>query len=248
MGGNDVPDDRLAGAQAASRAAMLEAALQSLDKGVLVLDADERVVFHNERALELLELPAELVSAGPSFLELLRHQQEHGEFDHIASDLSEIPVRLDRHAHAYRRERPNGMILEVRTRPLPDGFVIRTYTDVTELVRLQAQVDYAVLFDSLTGLPNRLSLREQLDARLQDRPRSTCLLYINLDRFQLLNDAARPRVRRRGAEAVAARLQEAACRPTSSAARAATSSASCTPPTTTRRSSARVAARAARAL
>ena len=35
-------------------------------------------------------------------------------------------------AHVYERRRPNGMVLEIRSTPLPGGGVVRTYTDVTE--------------------------------------------------------------------------------------------------------------------
>jgi signal transduction histidine kinase len=43
----------------------------------------------------------------------------------------------------YIRHRPNGMLLEVRTDPTPDGGIIRTYRDVTEERRIRAELEAA---------------------------------------------------------------------------------------------------------
>ncbi|RPH66815.1 MAG: EAL domain-containing protein [Burkholderiales bacterium] len=46
---------------------------------------------------------------------------------------------------------------------------------------------HASMHDALTGLPNRASLLQQLDARLQSNERAA-LLYVDLDRYKLIND------------------------------------------------------------
>jgi diguanylate cyclase (GGDEF)-like protein len=58
--------------------------------------------------------------------------------------------------------------------------------------RAQKQLKHQVMHDSLTGLPNRLYLRERLEralgAQQVDPARSFALLYLDVDRFKLFND------------------------------------------------------------
>ncbi|MDQ3359906.1 MAG: EAL domain-containing protein [Actinomycetota bacterium] len=64
--------------------------------------------------------------------------------------------------------------------------------DATERKRLEAQRADQVLRDTLTGLGNRALLMERLDharARLSRRAGMLTLLFLDLDRFKLVNDA-----------------------------------------------------------
>src|SRR5690606_25159832 len=47
--------------------------------------------------------------------------------------------------------------------------------------------DLASMHDALTGLPNRAFLLQQLESRLQSNERAA-LLYVDLDRYKLIND------------------------------------------------------------
>jgi diguanylate cyclase (GGDEF)-like protein len=59
--------------------------------------------------------------------------------------------------------------------------------------RIQEQLRHQVMHDPLTGLPNRGYLRDRLDqalARMQREPGLRCaLLYIDVDRFKIINDS-----------------------------------------------------------
>ncbi len=59
--------------------------------------------------------------------------------------------------------------------------------------RAQEQLRHQLMHDALTGLPNRGFLRERLDlqlARLRDEPQRRCaLLYLDVDRFKVINDS-----------------------------------------------------------
>ncbi len=75
--------------------------------------------------------------------------------------------------------------VDVRTREL------REQIDVRE--QIEAQLQHQVMHDSLTGLPNRLYLRDRLERaiagfrRTPNRP--FALLYLDVDRFKLFNDS-----------------------------------------------------------
>jgi diguanylate cyclase (GGDEF)-like protein/PAS domain S-box-containing protein len=63
--------------------------------------------------------------------------------------------------------------------------------DITDRKRLESQLVHQSLHDPLTGLANRALLIQRLDhaaARLARRPGLLALLFIDLDRFKLVND------------------------------------------------------------
>ncbi|MEA2685654.1 MAG: hypothetical protein QOE93_849, partial [Actinomycetota bacterium] len=73
-------------------------------------------------------------------------------------------------------------------RPVVDGFV----RDISERRRFEVQLARQALHDRLTGLPNRVLLRDRLENALARtlRHRSTvALLLLDLDRFKVINDS-----------------------------------------------------------
>jgi diguanylate cyclase (GGDEF)-like protein len=67
-----------------------------------------------------------------------------------------------------------------------------TIQDVTEQARAQARIRYLANYDSLTGLPNRRLFREQLERAIraaEARGHLVGLLFMDLDRFKLVNDS-----------------------------------------------------------
>jgi GGDEF domain-containing protein len=75
-----------------------------------------------------------------------------------------------------------------------DGTVSHISTvgrDVTERRRFEADLAYQATHDSLTGLPNRALLLDHLElalARAERDNRLIALLFLDLDRFKLVND------------------------------------------------------------
>jgi diguanylate cyclase (GGDEF)-like protein/PAS domain S-box-containing protein len=75
--------------------------------------------------------------------------------------------------------------------PIVAGVVVNI-RDITERKHAEDQLAHQALHDGLTGLPNRASLRDRLDSALNrsERRRSTlAVLFLDLDRFKVVNDS-----------------------------------------------------------
>jgi len=122
-------------------AAVLHRTLESIDQGVSMVDAELRVVAFNRRFLELLQFPPGRFRPGMSFEEFIRYNAERGEYGPGNVD-AQVQERMQRarcfQAHHFERVRPDGTVIEVRGKPLPDGGFVTTYTDVTERKRVEA--------------------------------------------------------------------------------------------------------------
>ncbi|MFG2309877.1 aminotransferase class I/II-fold pyridoxal phosphate-dependent enzyme [Streptomyces sp. NPDC048566] len=91
----------------------------------------------------------------------------------------------------------DGIEVEARCRDLRRertvGGLVVTLHDVTEQRRLEHELTQRAFHDPLTGLPNRTLLLERVErALLRSRRESklTCLLFIDLDDFKVVNDTS----------------------------------------------------------
>ncbi|MBM0207525.1 EAL domain-containing protein [Micromonospora sp. STR1s_5] len=174
-----------------AQATLLETTLDNMAQGLMVVDPDGTVPICNQRALELLDLPANLMAARPKFQAVLQHQIDSGEFDNADTRMRDWVARggVEKTAHSYVRERPNGTILEIKTVPLGDGSIIRTYTDITAHKEAERAAHRLARRDPLTGLGNRtLFLESLVDKLTYQASDGVAVLCLDLDRFKSVND------------------------------------------------------------
>jgi diguanylate cyclase (GGDEF)-like protein len=101
--------------------------------------------------------------------------------------------------------------------------VVGSQADVTARRAAVHQLQHDALHDSLTGLPNRVLFLDRLDqalrrARRRDAEASAAVLFLDLDRFKVVNDSLGHLVGDRLLVAVARRI-EGTLRPTDTVAR-----------------------------
>ena len=186
---------RLAAAEAALRkkSVLFETTLANMEQGLVMVTADRTVGVVNERALQLLGLPPGLMHEGANVDEILKYQYERGDFGE--TDAKNRVLRHQRRlfgcAHLYERRRPNGTVIEIRGVPLPDGGLVRTYTDITERRLAEERIRHAARHDVLTSLPNRAVFAERLGeaiAHADTTGTGVAVLFLDVDRFKRVND------------------------------------------------------------
>ncbi|MBR0869857.1 EAL domain-containing protein [Bradyrhizobium tropiciagri] len=99
-------------------------------------------------------------------------------------------------ARTWKHVRADGTLIDlaIYSRQLMHGdqpAMLLALMDITERKRAEARLAFMAQHDSLTGLPNRNLLRQQMDEMLQHTRRSTdkvAVLMLGLDNFKAVND------------------------------------------------------------
>lgn len=60
--------------------------------------------------------------------------------------------------------------------------------DITERVKIREELDFRTTHDAVTGLPNQIQLQQSLEAHCRDG-KTFALLYLHIDRLQIVHDA-----------------------------------------------------------
>ena len=194
-------------AAAKQKAEQLQSTLENMSQGIMLVTKDQEIPVINGRCGELLDLPAEFVKQPPSYGRLIEHQTQSGNLAECADGgrplaidvVPTTPGELTVSECAMR----NGTVLEIRSGRLADGGFVQTFTDITKRWEAEAHVARLASEDPLTGLPNRRVFRAALDRVNQDQARSTtddvrcpefAILFLDVDRFKVINDTLGHRV------------------------------------------------------
>jgi diguanylate cyclase (GGDEF)-like protein len=188
---------RASEANAREKSRELELTLDHMSQGIMMVDPDHTVALINRQATKLLGLPQDFTTQRPKFDEVLRHQWANGEFG-LNGESVEAHVRrfiksggVSGELAVYERTRPNGIVLEINSNPLPNGGFVRTYTDISDRKRNENKIAHMAHHDALSGLCNRVLLTTQIEIALGRQRRQGeefALLLVDLDRFKPVND------------------------------------------------------------
>ncbi len=179
----------------------LQGILESIDDGVVVLDAHRKIVFSNAAARRLLGDRLGQF-ANPAWSQNLQG----------LTPLVELPC-IGNRSHAMERASssieiflthgtaPKGLWLSVNERALSDeadgaqGSVI-ICRNISQHKAVEDRLLHDAFHDRLTGLPNRNYLLRQLEAAIQRCGQSEdyefAVLFLDLDRFKVINDSLGP--------------------------------------------------------
>ncbi|MBL0917161.1 MAG: PAS-domain containing protein [Hydrogenophaga sp.] len=139
----DVTDRHLMEAELLRINALQHSILEHMPCAISAFDADLRLVAWNTEFVNLLDLQELFARGVPTFEDIIRFNALRGEYGpgdveaHIARtvELARNPV-----PHRFDRVRPDGVPIEVRGTPMPDGGFVTTYMDMSERKRAEQNV------------------------------------------------------------------------------------------------------------
>jgi signal transduction histidine kinase len=124
-------------------AQLLESLASSIHQGFSIIDQNLEIVMLNQTALELLDIPEEVIKRDRRLETIFRFNAERGDYgpghpDELVQDRIDLAKLFL--PHDFVRTRPDGQAIRIQGTPMKNGGFITIYTDVTaELRQEQAQ-------------------------------------------------------------------------------------------------------------
>jgi len=171
--------------------------LETAPDGIVIVDGTGRIVLVNRQTEKLFRCGRDHL-IGQSVEILLperfraRHLVHRQAYSASDQDLRPMGAGLDLYA---RRADGTEFPVEISLSPLRTEqgvWVSAAVRDVSERKQAQLQLAHQAVHDALTGLPNRVLVTERLDQALARSVRigsEVAVLFIDLDRFKLINDS-----------------------------------------------------------
>ncbi|MDX2205465.1 MAG: EAL domain-containing protein [Hyphomicrobiaceae bacterium] len=175
----------------ADKNAQLDAALTNMVQGVCLYDADQRIMVANRRYAEIYGLDERILAPGTSLRQVLEARVRNNVYtEYEAREMVELGIAKFGEHVSEIIVLQDGRHISVLRRPLPNGGLITTHEDVTDRKKADAQIAHMAKHDTLTGLPNRLFLRERLEraTRCVGEGHALAVHCLDLDRFKTVND------------------------------------------------------------
>ncbi|MBB3136269.1 diguanylate cyclase (GGDEF)-like protein [Rhizobium pisi] len=172
---------------------LFEIVLNNLPLGLSVFDADQRLSLSNPRFPQLFGLSREDVAPGTTIADLIGKIRGTESVGAKRRRRSRKPSPATAKSGSLRRREwlmEDGRIIQSMVTILSDGSNIAIHADITEDRKAAERITYLAHHDPLTGLPNRIHFREQVDAALAERKpdEPVALVHLNLDRFKSINN------------------------------------------------------------
>ena len=191
-----------------------DTAINNMPHGLCMFDSKRRVVVSNGKLKQQLGLASDLELKGLCVREVVEAIIKAGLLSETGAQsmIDHLDARLaGGDDFAFALDLMNGRTLEFTVQPMENGGMVVLIEDITERKIAEAKINHLARFDALTGLPNRVVLRDRMERALNEwRADNMCAIhFIDLDQFKQVNDTLGHTRGDMLLEAVAERLKNA---------------------------------------
>ncbi len=161
-----------------------ELILNSVEEGIFGFDLEDKITFCNRAAASILGYEKdELI--GQSYKNILPENQE---LIVASTSLEEDLKFMKKDGNKFSVEY---VVSSIKENKQLIGEVV-TFRDITKRKQLEKEVSHLAYYDHLTDLPNRILLEDYLKQQTEKAKisgRKVAVLYLDLDRFKIVNDS-----------------------------------------------------------
>jgi diguanylate cyclase (GGDEF)-like protein len=160
--------------------------------GLCMFDADRRVVVTNKRLGEILGLAEPRDRKGQTVREFVLDCAQAGSI--LRSEMDRLATEIERRlkgqeSKGFTLEKQDGRTLSLTFQAMAKGGSVVLVEDITERKSAEARISHLARYDSLTGLPNRMFMREQMEKTLAAASNEpVAVMFVDLDQFKQVND------------------------------------------------------------
>ncbi|WP_342577895.1 EAL domain-containing protein [Psychrobacillus sp. FSL K6-2843] len=155
-----------------------ELILNSAGEGIFGIDLDGRITFCNPASEKMLGYEKGELIGTPSST-VICHEPDHSPY----GETVQMFCKKDKTILAVEY-----VLSSIEEDENVIGQVV-TFKDITERKKMEEEIRYLAYYDSLTDLPNRVLLNDKLKKILENKEQQVAVLYLDLDRFKLVNDS-----------------------------------------------------------
>jgi diguanylate cyclase (GGDEF)-like protein/PAS domain S-box-containing protein len=174
--------------------------IEAVDEGIVVSDASGRIVDANPAARRILPLGLE---TGTRLVDCITGPDGIVGADRRPISAADHPIARALQHHESMHDVLIGLVvddterwLSISCRPLPStsgapAGTVCSFADVTNVILAQQELSYRATHDELTGLCNRTVFVDSLQhalARGRRQQSNTAVLFVDIDRFKVVND------------------------------------------------------------
>jgi diguanylate cyclase (GGDEF)-like protein/PAS domain S-box-containing protein len=183
---NDVTERKLAEETLRRQTAAMTASMD----GIAIVDENGTFTYVNDAMAKLFGFPSADALDGQQ-LSLLYDKTEFERFERTILPAVRQRGRWRGEANGLR---PDGLVFpqEISFTAIDRGGMVCVVRDVTERTYAEEQIKHLAYHDALTGLPNRLLFKDRLTVALSHAQRGNerlAVLFLDLDRFKVINDS-----------------------------------------------------------
>ena len=166
------------------------AAMTASMDGIAIVDEHATFTYVNDAMAKLFGFP----SAEPLLGKQLSVLYDTTEFERFETTILPAVRQRGRWRGEANGRRHDGVLFpqEISITAIDRGGMVCVVRDVTERTYAEEQIKHLAYHDALTGLPNRLLFKDRLTVALSHAQRGherLAVLFLDLDRFKVINDS-----------------------------------------------------------